>query len=146
MKLKKGNKGFTLVEIIIVLQIIFLLALILIPVMVSAIQKSRQRTTMAEMRTIGTALGTYRIDSNYFPAGVDITQLEAILTPEYMAVLNTQDGWNRHFSYSGTPNSYSIESFGRDGVDGMNITSHTSDVWDLDIMLSNGSFSASPLS
>jgi len=145
MRIMKKNKGFTLIEMVLVLQTITIMALIMIPMLWTAFEKSKQRTTMADMKTIATALATYKIDSNYYPMVSDITQLVSVLAPNYVIEVKTVDAWNHTMDYAANLETYSLESFGRDGANGMNITYNTRDVYDLDILLANGRFAASPV-
>jgi general secretion pathway protein G len=145
MRAMKKSKGFSLVEMVLVLQTITILALIMIPMLWAAFEKSKQRTTMADMKTIATALATYKIDSNYYPNVSDVTQLASVLMPNYVLDLKVKDAWNHNLDYTANLENYTIESFGRDGANGMNITYHTRDVYDLDIVLTNGRFANSPV-
>jgi len=141
----KRQKGLTLLELLIVVSILGVLAVIMIPNLIGNLQKSKQRTTMAEMRTICQAVATYRVDHQNVPQTSSISELHSILTPSYILAFTTLDGWNHHFDYNASPNTYTIESYGRDGIDGSNITFETKDDFELDIVLVNGSFSASPV-
>ncbi|MBP8846490.1 MAG: prepilin-type N-terminal cleavage/methylation domain-containing protein, partial [Thermoanaerobaculia bacterium] len=54
-RLKNRQRGFTLIELLIVVAIIGIIAAILIPNLIDALQKSKQKRTMADMRNLGTA-------------------------------------------------------------------------------------------
>ena len=58
--------GFTLIELLIVVAIIGIIAAIAIPNLLNAIDRGKQKRTMADMRSIGTACEEYSIDSNNF--------------------------------------------------------------------------------
>ena len=63
MKLR-NSKGFTLIELLIVVAIIGIIAAIAIPNLLNAIDRGKQKRTMADMRSIGTSVESYAIDSN----------------------------------------------------------------------------------
>lgn len=56
--IKKDQKGFTLVEVIVVLVILAIMAAVLIPSLIGYIDKSRQNTVVSETRSIVTAVQT----------------------------------------------------------------------------------------
>ena len=54
-RLRNRQRGFTLIELLIVVAIIGIIAAILIPNLIDALQKAKQKRTMADIRNIGTA-------------------------------------------------------------------------------------------
>lgn len=56
--IKKDQKGFTLVEVIVVLVILAIMAAVLIPSLIGYIDKSRQNTVVSETRSIVTSVQT----------------------------------------------------------------------------------------
>src|SRR5678816_3565116 len=53
MRRSLGERGFTLIELLIVVAIIGLLAAMLIPNLLDAMQKAKQKKTMADCRLLG---------------------------------------------------------------------------------------------
>ena len=138
--------GFTLVELLIVIMIIGILAAIAIVALQNALDKAKQRGTMADMRTVSMALETYRTDMEGYPVnGLTMAQLAVILVPYETSALRTTDHWQHDYQYTyDGVDRYSVESFGKDGVDGPEISYATRFEFDRDLIISNGLFVASP--
>ncbi|HEY2737027.1 MAG TPA: prepilin-type N-terminal cleavage/methylation domain-containing protein, partial [Thermoanaerobaculia bacterium] len=56
LRAKTNQKGFTLIELLIVIAIIGLIAAMLIPNLLDAMQKAKQKRTIADIRITGTAM------------------------------------------------------------------------------------------
>jgi len=139
MNLKRNEDGFSLIELLIVVAIIGIIATIAVPQLLDAIDRARQRRTMADMRNIATANGTYRVDEGvYAPALSD-------LVPTYMQVIPANDAWGNAFDYSVASGSYLLQSFGSDGADGPAAPSPWSNApYDVDLEMTNGQFTQAP--
>lgn len=112
-----GRRGFTLIEILIVVALIGILAALLIPLTLSAIQKSKQKGTMQDMNGIARALIDHITDCGFAPpqSGVLETSSEffSALKPFYLKAMPVIDQWGTPFYiYCGT----AIESSGIDGI------------------------------
>ena len=114
----KNQKGFTLIELLIVVAIIGIIAAIAIPNLLNAIDRGKQKRSMADMRSIGTAVESYAIDNNYYPTVDDMATLAAEATrvvPIYMRTMPVNDGWRNDFYVSSTTTGYTLASGGKDG-------------------------------
>ena len=61
------NHGFTLIELLIVVAIIAILAAIAVPNFLEAQARSKVSRALADMRSLGVAIETYRVDHNQYP-------------------------------------------------------------------------------
>ena len=111
----RNQKGFTLIELLIVVAIIGIIAAIAIPNLLNAIDRGKQKRSMADIRSLGTAVEEYSIDNNVYPVAADMATLEGIVEPVYIRTAPLQDGWGRDFVVASTNVTYSIGSGGKDG-------------------------------
>lgn len=91
---------------------------IAIPNMINAINRGRQKRTMADLRTVGIALEAYGIDNNAYPASdgwVEVSTLTDELSSVYIRTLPVTDGWSNAMLYWSDGSSYRLVSSGKDG-------------------------------
>ena len=67
----KGESGFTLVELMIVMAIIAILATIAIPIYVRTLQRAKEATLREDLHTMRTAIDSYTIDKEKAPDTLD---------------------------------------------------------------------------
>lgn len=67
LKKKKNNKGFTLVELLVVIAIIGILAVVAVPSLMSNLEKAKVSKLEADYNVISTGVVTYYADKNEYP-------------------------------------------------------------------------------
>lgn len=149
-----NKKGFTLIELLIVVAIIGIIAAIAIPNLLVALQKGKQKATMGDMKSIGSAIESYITDWSIAPqAPGPMTGLSAAwFQPFYIKILPTTDGWGTIFQYdvndiAAGGDLYSVISYGRDKADSgtttlYNVTSLAD--FNQDLIFSNGLYTVGP--
>ena len=111
----RNAKGFTLIELLIVVAIIGIIAAIAIPNLLNAIDRGKQKRTMADIRSIGTAVESYAVDNNVYPVATSAAALSPLVSPIYIKVMPNNDGWSNAFQVTAATNAYTLYSFGKDG-------------------------------
>ena len=114
--LRRNSKGFTLIELLIVVAIIGISAAIAIPNLLNAIDRGKQKRSMADLRSIGTAVEAYSVDTNIYPTASDMTALKSVLEPIYIKKMPMTDGWNTQMEYNPSSTAgagYTVKSYGK---------------------------------
>ncbi len=123
----RDKKGFTLIEMMVVVIIIGLLAALVVPRFFGKVEQSKLKAAHAQTELFGLALDHYRLDAGRYP-----TTLEGLnaLRIKPSGVKNWQgpylkkdipkDPWGSVYNYvsPGKHGDYDIVSFGADGLQG----------------------------
>jgi len=107
-----GEGGFSLIEVLAVLAVISILGMLSVSQFVSAYDRARQRGTLADMRSIASANGTYEIDNGQAAPTLDE------LGPYYLNPVAPVDRWGAAWEYEGPDPSYELRSLGSDSTAG----------------------------
>ena len=152
MRMRKQT-GFTLIELLIVVAIIGIIAAIAIPNLLNAIDRGKQKRSMADMRSIGTAVESYSVDVNFYPISTSMASISSIgatvmgIQPIYIKLAPTKDGWGGLYYYgsdaAGSGSDYTIATYAKDKSVSSASAGATSD-FDCDIIFQNGTFTAYP--
>jgi general secretion pathway protein G len=122
----RGEAGFTLVELLVVLVILVLIASIVGPRVIGYLGSSRSKTADVQIESMVTAVELFRIDVGRYPTASE--GLEALVRPvarisgwngPYLAKADVPpDPWGRPYLYEAGDGGFRIRSFGGDGKEG----------------------------
>ena len=141
----KGQRqsGFTLIELLITVAIIGVIAAVAIPNLLNAINRGKQKRTMADIRAIATAVESYNVDNTAYPVAADVSALTGSIQPVYLDPVPDLDGWGNSFAIQSQAERYTIGSGGADGGSLNWVGGPTSSFNDA-IIFSNGVFAQWP--
>ncbi len=115
--LHKEEKGFTLVELMVVIIILAVLTGIAVPSYMALRNRARIQATRSEMQNIATAIAIFEADTGSFPVATTAAALETALEGAdssgddvYMENCPTTDAWNASYVVSSAVGSYTLTS------------------------------------
>lgn len=125
---KRGQQGFTLIEILVVVVIIGILGAVIVPNLLARPDQARVTAAETDLRVLASALDMYRLDNFQYPSTDQ--GLEALVSrpsgfPEprnwnpdgYIKKL-PEDPWNSPYVYERDESNFALFSLGADGVEG----------------------------
>lgn len=126
-KRKTQAKGFTLMEIIIVVIIMGLIAALVVPNLFKKTEKAKQQITKIQITMLEDAIKSFKLDTGRYPTSKE--GLNALLEPPegitnwdgpYLEKGLPKDPWGRHYLYvyPGKNYIFEITSLGADGKEG----------------------------
>jgi general secretion pathway protein G len=120
------KKGFTLVELLVVMAILAMLAALVGPKLFPKLGKGKQSAAKAQIELLGQALDQFKLDTGRYPTTQE--GLNALMTNPgvdnwegpYLKKALPNDPWGKPYNYQspGTHGEYDMVSYGRDGSPG----------------------------
>ncbi len=126
---KRGQDGFTLLELVLVMVILGILAARLVPNFVGRNEDAKHARAVSDLEALGTALDAFELDNGSFPS---TSQGLAALMQQpgeaenwkgpYLRRMPKEDPWGNPYQYRApgihNSGSYDLYSAGRDGREG----------------------------
>lgn len=125
---KRRDRGFTLIEIMMVVIIVGILVAVIVPNVMGRDDEARRIVTQNDLRAIGNALDLYRLDNRSYPTtdqGLDALVSKPAGFPEpanwgpdpYLRKYPL-DQWENDFVYISDGGTFELRSLGADGEEG----------------------------
>ncbi len=143
MKNRSRSRGFTLIEIMVVMVILGLLVALVAPNIMGRGDEARVTAAKTQLRNISAALDLYRLDNSHYPSteqGLEALVEKPTGTPEpsnwnpdgYMNAI-PEDPWGNEYQYvqPGSEGPYDLYSYGADGREGGEGLNADISVWDV---------------
>ncbi|MDI9348282.1 MAG: type II secretion system major pseudopilin GspG [Methylacidiphilales bacterium] len=132
------NKGFTILELLIVVVILSILAAYVGPKYFKGLEKSKVGTAKSQMQSIAKALDLYRLDVGQYPTtsqgliGLVQNPQEEKWKGPYLEKDLPMDPWGNQYRYAqpslkNTSNEFDLYSYGGDGKEGGD--KDNADIW-----------------
>lgn len=124
---QKMKKGFTIIELMVVITIIGILASLVAPKFMGKLESAKVKTTKAQLEMLSTALDSFNLDTGRYPNDSEGLKVLWIKTKDirgydgpYLPKPVEQDAWGNPYVYKQTSNDhgYDIVSYGKDGKEG----------------------------
>ncbi|MGB5421118.1 MAG: type II secretion system major pseudopilin GspG [Desulfobacterales bacterium] len=142
----RGNRGFSLIELMVVVIILGILAMYIGPKLMGRTEQAKEVQTRVQIEGLETALKLYKLDNGTYPTTEQ--GLQALVErPETQNVQQNwrkggylekgkvpKDPWGNEFIYlsPGIQGDYDITSYGADGVPGGEDENKDINSWELD--------------
>ena len=128
---------------VVLVPLVGIVAAIAIPNFLNAIDRGKQMRTMADLRVLGVGIERYFDEHDVYPLANDIEELRGKISPDFVDVAPTVDGWQHPIEVAVTSDGYLLVSTGKDGVAG-SCGRGARMTFDADICFENGQFNQWP--
>lgn len=135
-----NHRGFTLIELMVVIVILGILAGLIVPKIMDAPEIAKQQRAKADIQGLGAALKMYKLENGTYPPSLQglVEQPEGAKNWRKGGYLDknkvSKDPWGNDFAYlfPGTHGDYDLSSYGADGVAGGDGFNKDINSWDTD--------------
>ena len=152
------RNGFSVIELLIAMLIVGIIAAIAMGNYFNAINRAKQKRTMADMRAVATAWEARAVDVRQYNASgvftlpaatISYDDMVLMLTPTYVRSFARTDGWGHSLAFhtdqaigsSTAAAGYAMRSAGRDGTfQGTSYIDGPTTNYDCDIVYASGQF------
>ena len=122
LHLQAKGKGFTLIEILVVMAIIGMLAVMVAPNLFRQRTGAMRDAAISNISTLETALDTYRLDVGDYPDSLDGLMVNdsgrAAWNGPYLRREVPKDPWGNDYVYQLNGSEFTLYSYGADGQRG----------------------------
>ncbi|MEY3667147.1 MAG: hypothetical protein RL572_687 [Pseudomonadota bacterium] len=116
------QRGFTIIELLIVMAILGMLAVMVAPNLFNQADGARRDAALSQIAAIASALDTHRLDVGQYPDDLlglmENSANRASWNGPYLNNDVPRDPWGFEFQYSVDGNTYTLMSYGADGRPG----------------------------
>lgn len=115
-------KGFTIIELLIVMAILGMLAVMVAPNLFNQADGARRDAVLSQISSLGSALDAYRLDVGQYPDSMDglvrNNSGRSTWNGPYLRGDVPVDPWGNAYVYESTGRDYTLLSYGADGRPG----------------------------
>mgnify|MGYP000251663768 CR=1 FL=1 len=119
---EQASKGFTLIEILLVMAIVAMLAVMVAPNLFKQQASAMRDVALSEISTLEAALDIYRLDVGEYPDTLDGLMENdsdrASWNGPYLRRGVPKDPWDNDYVYESSGRSFTLISYGADGLSG----------------------------
>lgn len=118
----RAERGFTIIELLIVMAILGMLAVMVAPNLFNQADSARRDAALSQISSLGSALDAYRLDVGQYPDALEglvrNTSGRTTWNGPYIRGNIPNDPWGNAYVYQSTGRNYTLMSYGADGRQG----------------------------